>query len=251
MAGDSQQPDYASQFPYPRRRGIRFVLRQGIRLGLAALCKLHIVGQENLPAGGPLLVVANHFHFLDPPAVIRVVPWPMEFFSGRLLPNAPFSVKIFPTLWGTNRVRRGGTSRTAMRAAQAYLQQNGVFCVMPEGGSWAQVLRPARPGAAYLAVQSGAPILPIGLDGLTDVFPALGRRTRATVTVRIGRQFGPVRVQGRGDERRKQLDEIGHEIMRRIAELIPAERRGVYSDDPAIRAAAQQAAVYPYDDLQG
>jgi 1-acyl-sn-glycerol-3-phosphate acyltransferase len=247
----SETPDYASQFPYPRRRGIRFVLRSGIRLGLALLCKLRILGEENLPSGGPLLVVANHFHFLDPPAVIRALPWPMEFFSGLRLPNAPASVKIFPTLWGAYRVRRGGTSRTAMRAANACLAQNGVFCVMPEGGSWADVLRPARPGAAYLAVQSGVPILPIGLDGLVDLFPTLRRRHRATVTVRIGRPFGPVRAEGRGEERRRQLDEIGHEIMRRIAELIPPERRGVYSDDPAIRAAAQQAAVWPYDDLMG
>ena len=134
MPASPQQPDYAAQFPYPRRRGIRFVLKQGIRLGLAVLCKLRIEGKENLPAGGPLLVVGNHFHFLDPPALIRALPWPMEFFSGRLLPYAPLSVKIFPTLWGAYRVRRGGTSRTAMRAAQACLQQNGVFCVFPEGG---------------------------------------------------------------------------------------------------------------------
>lgn len=248
---DLPKADYASQFPYPRRRGIRFALKQGIRLGLGVLCKLRIEGKENLPAGGPLLVVSNHFHFLDPPAVIRAVPWPLEFFSGRLLPHAPLSVKVFPTLWGAYRVRRGGASRTAMRAALACLQQSGVFCVMPEGGSWATVLRPARPGTAYLAVQSGAPILPIGIDGCTDVFPTLRRGRRATLTVRIGRPFGPVRVQGRGEERRQQLDEIGHEIMRRIAELIPPGRRGVYSDDPAIRAAAQEAAVYPFDDLQG
>jgi 1-acyl-sn-glycerol-3-phosphate acyltransferase len=248
---DSNPPDYASQFPYPRRRGIRFALRQGIRLALAALCKLRILGRENLPAGGPLILVANHFHFLDPVAVIRATPWPLEFFAGLRLPNAPASVTIFPKLWGVYSVRRGGASRTAMRAANAALAQKGVFCVMPEGGSWAQVLRPARPGAAYLAVQTGAPLLPIGLDGLVDLFPALGRRRHATVTVRFGKAFGPFRAEGRGEERRHQLEEIGHEIMRRIAELIPPERRGVYSGDPAVRAAAQEAAVWPYDDLQG
>jgi 1-acyl-sn-glycerol-3-phosphate acyltransferase len=248
---EPQAPDYAAQFPYPRRRGIRSVLRIGIRLAMGALCRLRILGVENLPARGPLLVVGNHFSFLDPVAVIRALPWPLEFFAGLRLPNAPASVTVFPKLWGVYRVRRGGASRTAMRAANACLAQNGVFCVMPEGGSWADVLRPPRPGAAYLAAQSGAPLLPIGLDGLVDLFPTLRRWKRATVTIRIGKPFGPCRVEGRGEARRQQLDEIGHEIMRHIAELIPPERRGVYSDDPAIRAAAQQAAVWPFDDLMG
>jgi hypothetical protein len=42
---------------------------------------------------------------------------------------------------------------------------------------------------------------------------------------------------------------MGDELMRHIAELIPPERRGVFSADPKIRAAAQEAAEYPYHDL--
>lgn len=42
------------------------------------------------------------------------------------------------------------------------------------------------------------------------------------------------------------MDEIGHEIMRRIAELIPPEQRGHYSDDPAIREAAWGTEIYPW-----
>ena len=64
--------------------------------------------------------------------------------------------------------------------------------------------------------------------------------------VRVGKPFGPFSVNGRGRERRQQLDEIGHEIMRRIADLIPPERRGHYSDDPAIREAAKGTEVYPW-----
>jgi hypothetical protein len=55
-------------------------------------------------------------------------------------------------------------------------------------------------------------------------------------------------VTGRGRAHRQQLEAIGHEIMQCIAELIPSERRGHYSDDPAIRAAAQGSEVYPWDD---
>jgi hypothetical protein len=44
------------------------------------------------------------------------------------------------------------------------------------------------------------------------------------------------------------LDEIGHTIMRQIAELIPPERHGFYSDDPAIREAARGTEIYPWSD---
>jgi len=69
-----------------------------------------------------------------------------------------------------------------------------------------------------------------------------------SATVRIGKPFGPFHAKGRGRARRRQLEAIGHEIMQRIAELIPPERRGHYSDDPAIRAAAQGSEIYPWAD---
>jgi 1-acyl-sn-glycerol-3-phosphate acyltransferase len=247
----SEAPDYFSQFPYPRRRAIRFILRAGIRLALGGLSRVRVEGRENLPATGPLIVVSNHFCFLDPVAIIRITPWPLEFLAGRISVDAPPLMNLFPKAWGVYTVRRGGSSRDAMRAATAVLAQNGVLDIIPEGGSWAQVLRPARPGTAFLAVQTGAPLLPIGLDGWLDLFSSVRRGRRATVTARIGRPFGPFQAPGHGRERRQQLEEIGHEIMRHIAELIPPERRGVYSDDSALRAEAQAAAVYPYEDLLG
>jgi len=66
--------------------------------------------------------------------------------------------------------------------------------------------------------------------------------------VRIGKPFGPFTVEGKGRERREQLEAIGHEIMQRIAELIPPEMRGFYSPDPAIRAAAKGTEIYPWAD---
>ena len=239
-----ETPD--SEFRHPRRRLMRAVLQRLARVALALLSDLQIVGQENLPEKGPLLVVANHFSFIDPVAMIRTVPWPMDFVGGFQMPNAPSWVTWIPKLWGYYPVYRGTASRYALRAAEAVLAQDGVLGIFPEAGNWATVLRPARPGAAFLAVQTGAPILPMGFAGLLDVFPHLRRGRRARVTVRIGELFGPFQAAGRGRARRRQLDTIGHEIMQRIAELIPPERRGHYSDDPATRAAAQGTEIYPW-----
>ena len=236
------------RFQYPRRRVLRSVLQRVTAGTFAVLSDFRIVGRENLPSGGPLLVVANHFSFIDPAAMVRVVPWPLEFVGGFHMPNAPTWVTWIPKVWGYYPVYRGTASRDALRAAEAVLTQNGVLGIFPEAGNWATVLRPARPGAAFLATRTGARILPLGFDGLNDLFPRLRQGRHARITVRIGKPFGPFRATGRGRERRRQLEAIGHEIMQHIAELIPPEQRGHYSDDPAIRAAAQGTEVYPWDE---
>jgi 1-acyl-sn-glycerol-3-phosphate acyltransferase len=224
------------------------VLRFLIRAALETLTHLEIIGQENVPDGGPLIVVANHFSFIDPLAMIRATPWPLEFLAGAHMPNAPAIVTWIPKVWGVFPVHRGSVSRRALRAAERVLDQNGVMGIFPEAGNWATVLRPARPGAAYLAARSGAPILPMGIDGLTEVFPQLRRGRRARVTIRIGRLFGPFQTRGSGPERREQLQAIGNRMMERIAALIPEDRRGHFSDDPALRAAAKGTEIYPWDD---
>jgi 1-acyl-sn-glycerol-3-phosphate acyltransferase len=241
--------DFPPEFRYPRRRVIRTVLRALIDAAMFTLTDLHIEGRENLPKGGPLMLVGNHFSFIDPVAMIRAVPWPVEFVGGFHMPNAPPIVRWIPKVWGRYPVLRGTGSRYALRGAEAVLKQGGVLGIFPEAGSWATVLRPARPGAAYLAVRTGAPLLPMGFDGLTEVFPSLRKGRRARAMIRIGKPFGPFQAKGRGRKRRRQLDEIGHQIMRQIAELIPPERRGHYSDDPAIRTAAQGTEIFPWDEM--
>ncbi|MDX1616206.1 MAG: lysophospholipid acyltransferase family protein [Candidatus Promineifilaceae bacterium] len=231
---------------YPRKRLVRRALRQLATVTLHLLCDFRVIGRENLPEKGPMILVANHFHFGDVAAIVSISPWPVEFIGDTTTPNAPVFLSWIRKLWGYILIRRGGASLQGLRKAIDVLDQDGVLFVAPEAGSWAPVLRPARPGAAFLATQSDAPLLPIGLDGLNDIFPRLRQGRRARVTVRIGQPFGPFQTSGRGQERRRQLDQIGHEIMRQIALLIPPERRGIYSRDAAVREATKDAANYPW-----
>jgi 1-acyl-sn-glycerol-3-phosphate acyltransferase len=231
-----------------RRRPIRYILKKMSIPAFAVLTRIEIIGEENLPRNGPVIVVGNHFSFIDPVAFVRMAPWPIEFVGGAVTPHAPLWTRIIPFLWGYHKLYRGTGSRNALRVAEFILKHNGILGIFPEAGNWATVLRPPRPGTAYLAARTGAPILPVGLDGFTEVFPSLFHGRRAKVTVNIGKPFGPFSADGSGRERRVQLDEIGHEIMRHIAELIPPEKRGHYSDDPAIREAAKGTEIYPWAD---
>jgi 1-acyl-sn-glycerol-3-phosphate acyltransferase len=233
---------------YPRRVFIRRILKSLAGVAFWLLSDLEIQGEENLPADGPLLVIANHFCFIDPVAVLRSLPYPIEFVGGAVFPHAPPIVKAIPKWWGYYPVFRGTGSRFALRAAQEILSQNGVLGIMPEGGAWAEVLRPARPGAAFLASQTGTRVLPLGIYGLNDIFPIkLGRRPKAVV--KIGKPVGPFQVTGKGRDRRKQLDDIGLELMKAIAALLPDKFRGFLAEDPEIRKMASGTEVYPWENL--
>ena len=233
---------------YPRRQNIRKFLKFLAKITFALLSDLRFEGEENIPDSGPLLVIANHFSFIDPVAVLHAIPYPIEFVGGAEFPHAPEIVKSLPKLWGYYPLFRGTGSRYALRAAEEILNQNGVLGIMPEGGAWAEVLRPARPGAAFLASQTETKVLPLGIFGLNDIFPIrLGKRPIATV--RIGKPVGPFTITSRGRERRKQLDQIGLELMKAIAAQLPDQYRGFLADDPATRNAALGTEDYPWESL--
>lgn len=239
-------PKPQKEFKYPRRKKFRTFLHHLSRLAFWIVADMEIIGKENIPKDEPFLVVGNHFSFIDPVCFVRIFSWQLDFVGGAEMPHAPEFVQFIPKLWGYYPLYRGTGSRDSLRAAEHVLGHGGALAIFPEGGSWANVLRPARPGTAYLASQTGARILPVGLSGLNDIFP-LKWGKRPKIIFRIGEPFGPLKAEGRGRERRKQLDEFGHEIMKKIAVLLPPESRGSYSNDPEIRAAAKPFEAYPWD----
>jgi len=231
----------------PRRRIIRTLLRQFINSAFRLICSFELTGVENFPNQGPLLVAGNHFSFLDPVALIGITPLQIEFVGGTNMPNAPAYLTWLTKLYGYYPVHRGGVSRDALIAARKVLKGGGVLGIFPEAGSWAQVLRPPRPGLAYLAATSGAPVLPVGLNNFPAIFRELRKGKRAHVQANIGKPFYLFPHQNEKRPDREELNEAGHRIMRAIAELIPSERRGFYSDDPKIRDAAKGTEIYPWE----
>jgi len=235
-----------TEIHYPRRRFIRRLLKAGIAFAFGVTAQIEIEGRENIPTSGPLLVVGNHFHFLDPLALIHASPWPLEFVGGAQTPNAPLTVGWISKLFGVIPTYRGTGSRETLQSSESVLRQKGILAIFPEGGSWATVLRPARPGTAFLAYRTKAPILPVGIDGMVGFFQKLKWNKKVPVHIKFGKPFGPFdRLEGTRP-RREEMDELGHIIMKNISYLIPPERRGYYSDDPAFREAARGTEIYPW-----
>jgi 1-acyl-sn-glycerol-3-phosphate acyltransferase len=237
---------FMARIKYPRRLTFRSFLKLLVSAALHLFTDLEVIGREHLPKQGPLIFTGNHFSFADTIAMLHIAPPSIEMFSGANPAFTPGWAKLLPRLWGVLFVYRGTGSRQAIRDAEYVLNQNGYFGIFPEGGAWAEMIRPARPGAAYLAARTGAPILPLGFSGFNDVFP-LRLRNKSKVTIRIGKPYQLPKVSGRGQERRQQLDEMGDKIMEKIAEQLPDHLRGKFSSDPEVRQKAEEVSDYPWE----
>lgn len=214
------------------RRLIRRLLRVAVGLLARLLLRLEVHGREHLPAGGPLIVVANHFGWLEPALLPIVLPYAPEYLAADNMLHHPAVGWILHS-YGTIPVHRGEVDRRALRGASQVLAQGGVLAIFPEGGvhsrGFRSALLPPRPGTAYLAAQHAVPILPIGFSGSgAEVFGCWRRLRRAPVVVTIGAPFGPLTVASHGAARRLALDEASEDIMWRIAALLSERERGPY-----------------------
>ena len=106
--------------------------------------------------------------------------------------------------------------------------------IAPEGGrSHAPGLRQAKPGIAYIAEQTGLPVIPVGIVGTTDDFwqkASKGRRPK--LEMHIGK---PIRLPASGRKRGRTAQSPARRnadlVMRHIAGLLPEEYRGVYAEN--------------------
>lgn len=218
---------------YPRYQHRRGILRAGINLLAGLLLNYQVEGKENLPESGPLLVVQNHFHFLDTVGPIHVTCYPLEFIGDAYMPMAPGPLKFLPRLWRTLPITQGTPNLESLRTAEAILAEQGILAMMPEGHVSKPPLREALPGAAFLALRLGVPVLPIGTfsEDNWDILGTLrSKKRKARVITRIGKIFGPLKPEKEGERpTRDDVNRARQEIMSQIAALLPSETRGPFA----------------------
>ncbi len=121
-AAESSHPsDPLYQPNRPLRRFLQFLARGVFKI----VTDMEIEGEENFPKSGPLIMVGNHFSFIDPAAFVSVAPWPMDFIGGAVTPHAPKIVQFIPRLWGYLPVYRGTGSTYALKEAERILKGGG------------------------------------------------------------------------------------------------------------------------------
>jgi 1-acyl-sn-glycerol-3-phosphate acyltransferase len=185
---------------------------------MKALFRLEARGTEHVPRTGPVLLVANHSSLLDPPLVGGVCPRPLTFLAKAELFSIPGFGALIRRL-NARPVRRDGADPAALRTAQRVLQEAGALLVFPEGTRGPEgVLRPAKPGAALLAMQTGVPVVPVYVSGSGAAWPR-GRRLPRPAKVMV--TFGPPMSFPRatGADRKAQYEEASRRMMAAIARL--------------------------------
>lgn len=219
----------------PRLTWSRRLLRQLLR-GLMKLLKFlfmdaTITGVENFPKQGPALVVFNHLGDADAVLLGASIPYMLDAM-GKIELNDHWLVGPIFNAYGIIWVHRGRPDRKAIRAALDGLAQGRIVSLAPEGRqSVIGGLEEGNEGAAFLAIKSGAPIVPVAMTGTENnhIYGHMKRFKRARVTLSIGKPFY---LQEQAD-RQAMLQEGTRQIMESLARLLPESYRGNYRSDPS------------------
>jgi 1-acyl-sn-glycerol-3-phosphate acyltransferase len=145
------------------------IVRWIVACGSAAVYRVRIKGRELLPATGGYVLAPSHRSMMDIPLAAWLTTRPLRYMGKASLFAIPVLGAAFRTLGGFE-VARDGTDRKALRDSMEMLRNGEILLVYPEGtrqrGPKIQAL---QPGAAYLALRAGVPIVPVGIAGSEEI----------------------------------------------------------------------------------
>lgn len=185
-----------------------------------ALHSLTVFGRENFPKKGPFICAPNHVSFGDPPAVgVACGRIPLIFMAKKEL----FENKRWGWWFKAScciPITRLKNDYRATRQAIKRLKEGKAIAIFPQGTrSSSDDLQEAEFGVAFLAEKSGAPVIPVYIEGTQKVLPKDSRYTPgAPVSLYIGKA---VDFHGAGEieHKRERYAFMAKRIMREIAEL--------------------------------
>lgn len=200
-----------------------------------------VTGLEHIPVSGPAILASNHLSFIDsmylPLVISRPVVFPAkaEYFSAK----GPLGRIWAAYLRSTNQLEmdRGdaNSAQATLEAAAGILRRGDLFGFYPEGTrSPDGRLYRGRAGLGWLALNTGAPVIPVAMLGTRKMLPPGAPLPRPTkVRIKIGKplEFGHLA----GDPPAKARRTIADEVMHAIADLSGQEYVHEYASDVKAR----------------
>jgi 1-acyl-sn-glycerol-3-phosphate acyltransferase len=191
-----------------------------------------IAGAHHVPRTGPVIIASNHLSFIDSVVIALLAPRPVVFLAKAEYFDKRLS-RWFFTAVGSVPVRRGTyrLAQESLAAARRVLDDDRAFGIYPEGTrSLDGRLYRGHTGVAWLALATGAPVVPVALTGTEHLQPVGARLPRIRpVTVRFGAALHFTGDHGSAPARRAVTDEI----MNAIGDLSGQPRADRYNARPA------------------
>ena len=219
---------------------------------LRLVARATVIGAEHVPTTGPAIIASNHLSVIDsiylPLLLVRPVSFAAksEYFTGTRLRDR----LVGAYLRSTNQLstdRTGGRAAQAMlEAALTHLRSGELFGIYPEGTrSPDGRLYRGRTGVGFLALHSGAPVIPVAMVGTDKVLPPGHRIPRpGRIEIRIGEplDFADFRGQPAGARQRRAVTD---EVVSAIQKLSGQEFVPVYASARKLELATGSANGQP------
>ncbi len=208
---------------------IKLLTKLVMRFTLFVLCNIDNKALKAVPHQGPMILIGNHINFLDVLAALTFsYPRKIFFLVKKETFETPFLRLLFNS-WGSIPVDRGTADFQALNKAADALSQGNFFAIAPEGTRTKDGrLIQAHAGVVVIALKSKATIMPVVQYGGEKFFENIKKLRRTKITMQVGAPFVICPSSNYPDKKERRM--IADEIMYQMAELLPAEYRGYYSD---------------------
>lgn len=218
----------AVAIPAPRRAAVGRRVWQGVFHGFY---RSTTIDGFRVPATGPVLLASNHTGLIDGPLVYGLAPRPAHFVVKQELFHGVGGWVL--NQMGQIPIDRSSADRTAIAVALAVLARGGVVGVFPEGSRGRGDVAAVHAGVTFLALASGAPIVPVACLGTRPAGTSVSRPPRPGR--RLAVVFGdPVHlVAPVGVPRREASRQLTELVRATLAEhvRVSSERTGIAIDD--------------------
>jgi 1-acyl-sn-glycerol-3-phosphate acyltransferase len=139
--------------------------RLTIGTAVKLVAPLRVYGAERVPARGGVVVASNHFSWIDPPALGAASPRTLYFMAKVEAHRVPGLGQLMRT-FGAFPVRRGESDRDAVRTMRGIVSGGNALGMFAEGTRQRSgVPGPVQPGAAMVAINEDAPLVPVAING--------------------------------------------------------------------------------------
>lgn len=215
---DPRPAEYFTQFHEAARKGVGWtytLARIVLTIPTLLIWRVRAIGLENVPKQGPLVLAPNHFSQMDHFFTGLYLRRKIRFMAKSQLFGPPVLTYIYKH-GGVFPVRRGHHDDVAIETARILVDQGEMLLVYAEGGrSRSGQLGEPKPGIGRIALETGAPIVPVCIYG-SERARQWKRLRFPKVTVQFGE---PLSFPVEGEPSRERQLEVATEVFGRVREM--------------------------------